>query len=75
MRNSDAAWKVLYFCGEEGVSRGLSDQFVDCCTVASTRPRFDNIGLRETRAAANYIGEAANTKGLAFANKREATIL
>src|SRR5882724_3014621 len=24
MRNSDAAWKLLYLCGEEGVSRGLS---------------------------------------------------
>ena len=75
MRNSDAAWKVLYLCREEGVSRGLSDQFVDCCTVASTRPRFDGIGLCEARAAASYIGEAANTKRIAFANKkREATI-
>src|ERR1700730_748575 len=76
MRNSDAAWKVLYLRGEEGVCRGLSDQYVDCSTVASTGPRFDDIGLRKTRAAASYIGEAVNTERIAFANKkREAAIL
>jgi hypothetical protein len=76
MRNADAAWKLLYLCGEEGIGRGFSNQLVDGSTVAGTGPRFDGIGLREPRAAASNIGEVAYAERITFANKkREAAIL
>src|SRR5262245_55144246 len=76
MSNAEAAWEVLDFLCKEGVGRRFSDQPFDRSAVARARSRLHFISLRDTCPGTRHIGEAMNSKWIAFTDKqRAATIL